>query len=378
MVCEHFGRCGGCLYLDLPYENELTIKKQVLIETLGEYGNLLEQVIPSPKPLFYRNKMEFAFGDDKLGGELSLGIRKKRSMYEVAAVDECVLIPGEFDAVARVATDYFRSAGETFFHRKKHTGSLRHLTVRYGEFTGEVLVMLSAASSLTTPLEPLIAELKCEIPSMVGFLQSVNDGVSDVVKTENVRVMYGRDYYKERLLELDFEVAINAFFQTNSSGAEVLYSTVCDFARGSRSNKLAMDLYCGTGTIARIVSPLFEKVVGIDLTPEAIVSAKRLAKENNEFHAGDVLKLIKGNFFGNPDVVILDPPRDGLNPKLIPILRDLGPEKIIYVSCKPTSLARDIPLLIDHGYMPGQIRAVDMFPRTPHVEAIVLFDLQGI
>ena len=373
MACRHFGRCGGCLYLDLPYEQELAIKKDGLVEILGEYGHLLGQVIPSPKPLFYRNKMEFAFGDEGHFGDLALGIRKKRSMYEVATVEECALIPDEFKIVARVAMEYFRGIGEAFYHRKKHTGTLRHLIVRRGEFTGEVLVMLSAASSLTAPLEPLIYELKNACPSMVGFLHTINDGVSDVVKTEDVRVLYGKDYYKERLLGLEFEVAVNAFFQTNSSGAEVLYGTVCDFARETKSNKLAMDLYCGTGTIARFVSPYFEKVVGIDLTPEAIDSAKRMAGDNCEFYAGDVVKIMQSKIFEKPDVVILDPPRDGISPRLIPKLVELGPEKIIYVSCKPTSLARDIPLLIEHGYAPMKIKAIDMFPRTPHVEAVAVF-----
>ena len=374
MVCKHFGVCGGCTYLDLSYEEELSTKKEGLVKILGEYGHLLEGIIPSPKPLHYRNKMEFAFGDDRLFGELSLGIRKRRSMYEVATVEECVLIPDEFKVVARVVTDYFRGTGEKFFHRKKHTGSLRHLTVRRGEFTGEVLVMLSAASNLAAPLESLVSELKSACPSLVGILHAVNDGVSDVVKTDVVRVLYGRDWYKESLLGFDFEVAINAFFQTNSGGAEVLYGIVCDFAKESKSNKLAMDLYCGTGTIARIVAPYFKKVVGIEQTPEAIESAERFARENCEFFAGDVVKLMQAKVFEKPDVVILDPPRDGISPKLVPKLTELSPEKIVYVSCKPTSLSRDILLLKEHGYTPTKIKAVDMFPRTPHVEAVAVFD----
>ena len=374
MICKHFGICGGCLYLDLPYEEELEIKKNELAATLGEYGHLLEEIIPSPKKLHYRNKMEFAFGDDKLFGALSLGIRKRRSMYEVATVEDCVLIPDEFKLVARVVTDYFRATAEKFFHRKKHTGSLRHLTVRRGEFTGEVLVMLSTASSLSAPLEPLVSELKNVCPGLVGFLHTINDGVSDVVKTEDVKVLHGRDWYKESLLGFDFEVSINAFFQTNSSGAEVLYGTVCDFAKDSDFNKLAMDLYCGTGTIARIVSPFFEKVVGIEQTPEAIESAKRLAIKNCEFHAGDVVKIMQSEVFENPDIVILDPPRDGISPKLVPKLACLRPKKIIYVSCKPKSLVRDIPFLKEHGYVPTKIKAIDMFPRTPHLETVVLLE----
>ena len=377
MSCRHFGVCGGCTYLDIPYEEELKIKKSSLAEVFGEYGHLLGHVIPSPKQVFYRNKMEFAFGDDGPGGKLALGIRKKRSMYEVASIEECVLIHEDFKKIAKAVTEYFQYAGETFYHRKKHTGSLRHLTVRRGEFTGEVLVMLSTASSLTGSLMPLVDILTNVCKTMVGFLHSVNDGVSDVVKTEDVRVLYGKDHYKESLLGLDFFVAINAFFQTNSSAAEVLYSTVRELARKSSPNKLALDLHCGTGTITRFMSPFFEKVVGIDIIPEAIDSARRLAGPNCEFYTGDVLKLMQLKTFESPCVVILDPPRDGLNPKLIPQLKNTGPKNIIYVACKPKSLARDILLLRELGFVPTKITAVDMFPRTPHVEVVALLQ-QGL
>ena len=387
MPCKHFGRCGGCSYLALPYEEELGIKKAKLAEILGEHGHLLETVIPSPKQAGYRNKMEFAFGDDGLNGKLTLGIRKKRSMYEVAEPSECELVPDSFKSIAALVQNYFRESGEPFYHRKKRTGSLRHLTIRQGEFTGEILVMLSTTSTLLTPLLPLVDELRYT----TGFLHSVNDGVSDVVKNDDVRVLHGRDFYKEKLLGLEFEVAIGSFFQTNSGGAEVLYTTVRELAK---QGKLAYDLYCGTGTITRIIAPLFEKVIGIEESKEAVKSAKARALPNTEYFAGDVLQVLSNGLPGldmpnvyerselyasassNPDLIVLDPPRDGLNPKLIPYIAKSTPAQIVYVACKPQSLARDMRFLGEYGYKPVKIKAVDMFPRTPHVECVALLEKQ--
>ena len=374
MTCEHFGSCGGCVYLDIPYDKELAIKLQDLKKCLGEYGGLLETIIPAPKPANYRNKMEFAFGDDKKCGSLSLGIRKKRSMYEVAQPTNCVLVPAYFTEIIKTVQEYFLDSGEKFYHRKKHTGTLRHLTIRRGEFTGETLVMLSTTSHISAPLEPL-ARLLCRIPAnIVGILHATNDSVADVVKNDNIKILHGRDYYKELLLGHSFDVAINAFFQTNSTGAEALYSIVKDFAKNAASNDMALDLYCGTGTITQIIAPLFKKIAGIEIIPEAIEKARQTAASNCEFFEGDAAKLLEQNYFmqNKPNLIVLDPPRDGLNPKIIPHIHKLQPEKIIYVSCKPTSLARDMPLLQNYGYNPVAIKALDMFPRTPHVETIVL------
>jgi len=376
--CEHFGRCGGCTYLDIPYEEELSIKEATLKETLGEYGNLLERACSSPIVEGYRNKMELAFGDDGPERHLALGIRKRRSFYEVAGVENCILIPDDFKRIAQYVLQYFRDCGEAFYHRKRHVGALRHLVLRRGAFTGEVLVNLSTTSTMTAPIEPLVEGLLA-LPldgQLVGILHSVNDGVADAVKNENVHLLWGRDFYNEEICGLKFRVAASAFFQTNSAGAEILYGIVRDFAGTSDAKlSLAYDLYCGTGTIAQIVSPLFERVVGIELVKDAIISARANAQLNGisncEFRAGDVLgEIAPGAEI--PDVIIVDPPRDGLHPKALPQIAALSAPRIIYVACKPKSLARDLPLLEQAGYHITRLAAVDMFPRTPHVEAIAL------
>ena len=380
ITCKHFGSCGGCSYLDIPYHEELAQKEAALRATLGQYGNLLESIIPSPNQQGYRNKMELAFGDECKDGQLALGIRKRRSFYEVATVEDCELIPQDFKKIALHVQSYFRNAGEAFFHRKRHTGSLRHLVLRRGEFTGEILLCLCATSGLKTELTPLVLQLlDLDLDGeIIGILHGINDGVADVVKDENIHILHGRDHFYERICGLDFKVSAFSFFQTNSAGAEVLYSVVKDYAVQVSNNSLAYDLYCGTGTIAQVLSPCFKEVIGIELNPAAIETATQNAQLNGiancKFHAGDVTEILESGKVqaASPDVVVVDPPRSGLHPKALAKLLALAPPNLVYVACKPESLARDMTAFIDAGYKPLWVAGVDMFPRTPHVEAVML------
>jgi len=374
ITCKHFGSCGGCTHLDISYKDELAIKKKMLKETLAPYDHLIQNIIPAPSPEGYRNKMELAFGDESKDGKLALGIRKRRSFYEVASVEECVLIPNDFKQIAALVQDYFRKSGEAFFHRKRHIGSLRHLVIRRGEFTGEILIILSTTSGLNTPLEPLISLLKNRKldSKIVGILHSVNDGVADVVRQDNTSTLWGQDYYHEKICGLTFKVSAFSFFQTNSAGAVVLYDTIKEMALTKKASS-AYDLYCGTGTIAQVISPHFDNVIGVELNTDAIIAAKENARLNNitncEFIAGDVQIIFEGK---SPDITIVDPPRDGLHPKALAKLIALAPPILVYVSCKLSSLARDLVALTKAGYQPTKAAGVDMFPRTPHVEAIML------
>jgi len=378
-TCKHFGRCGGCTYLDIPYEQELAQKEQNLRETLSTHAPKLEKLIPAPSPTGYRNKMELAFGDEGKDGQLALGIRKRRSFYEVATTENCVLIPDDMKRIAQCVQDYFRQTGEAFFHRKRHIGSLRHLVLRRGEFTGENLIVLSTTSTLVAPLEPLVAKLLA-LPldgEIVGILHSVNDGVADAVKDESTRILHGRDYYKEWICGLDFNVSAYSFFQTNSAGAETLYSVVNQLA-ATDEGALAYDLYCGTGTIAQVLSPHYGRVIGVELNPDAISAAKENARLNGisncEYFAGDVLHVLNDNaeLANIPSVAVVDPPRDGLHPKALGKLIALAPPRLVYVACKPASLARDLGPLTQAGYELVTAVGVDMFPRTPHVECVAL------
>jgi len=374
----------------MPYPQELEIKKQTLQETLGEYGNLLNILHPAPAVEGYRNKMELAFGDEGRDGQLALGMRKQRSFYEVATPTNCVLICDDFKRIIVYVLEYFRNSGEAFFHRKRHTGSLRHLVLRRGEFTGEILLNLSTTSTLATSLEPLVEGLlNLQLDGkIVGIMHCTNDGVADAVKNENTKLLWGRDYYNEEICGLKFKVSMFSFFQTNSAGAEKLYDIVKNFATQALSchcgvdpqspvplHSLAYDLYCGTGTIAQILSPHFQNVLGIELVEDAIKAAKDNAALNGivncSFYAGDVLHVIQEQVAA-PNVVVVDPPRDGLHPKALPHIVALGAPWLVYVACKPKSLARDLDLLVAAGYEVVIIEGMDMFPRTPHVEAIAL------
>ena len=376
--CEHFGRCGGCTYLDIPYDAELKLKESDLLETLGEYAPYFTKLHPAPAESAYRNKMEIAFGDDGPERNMALGMRKQRSFYEVATPTHCVLIHDDFKKIITYTLQHFTKAGEEVFHRKRHTGALRHLVLRRGHFTGEILLNLSTTSTLKNPLDGYVAGLLAlELEgNIVGILNSINDGVADAVKNENVTILHGQDFYMEEICGLRFKISAFSFFQTNSDGAQKLYSIVKDYALGA-GNKLAYDLYCGTGTIAQILSPSFDHVLGIEIVADAVDAAKENTALNNitncQFYAGDVMELVKTHT-ANPCVTIEDPPRDGLHPKAIPHILALNSPRLVYVACKPKSLTRDLALLTAAGYQLEKIEGMDMFPRTPHVEAVALLN----
>ncbi len=383
--CPAFGSCGGCLYRTLPYEQELELKKNMVLELLsnaGVEGFIFEGIKPSPAENEYRNKMEFSFGDTGKGGSLCLGMRKRGSFYEVASAEDCKIVHEDIRKIVNAVREFFVDSKETFYHKTAHTGSLRHLLVRRAHFTGEILVALVTASDIKTELEPLknrLLELETE-GSITGILHIINDGVADIIKADSINLLYGRDYIYEKLLGLTFKISVFSFFQTNSAGAEVLYETVREFA-GDEKNTVLFDLYCGTGTIAQLMSSQADKVVGIEIVEEAVEAARVNTKLNNiencQFIAADVLNGVD-DLMDKPDLIILDPPREGLHPKALPKICTLfSAPRMIYVSCKPTSLARDLPLLKEYGYEPIKIACVDLFPRTANVETVCLLKHTG-
>jgi 23S rRNA (uracil-5-)-methyltransferase RumA len=375
-MCGRFGVCGGCCYLDIPYEDELKRKEGEVRELLRPFigDNNFHPIIPAPSPRAYRNKMEFAFGDEGRDGLLALGIRNRRSMYEVSLPDQCELIDGDFKAIVMCVLNFFRGSDERFYHRKRHTGTLRHLVLRRGEFTGEILINLVTTSGLNTPLNALTDEINrlSLTGKIAGILHTVNDGVADTVKDENVRILHGVDYFYEKINGLTFKVTAFSFFQTNSAGAEKLYDVVRAYAG---SGGLAYDLYCGTGTITQLLSGSFEKVIGVELNSAAVQAARENAALNGisnvSFMDGDVLKFINEQRDELPDTVVLDPPRDGLHPKALDLICKLETKRLVYVSCKAASLARDLQALTTAGYKVEDAVCVDMFPRTAHVETVV-------
>ena len=391
--CPHFGMCGGCTYQTVPYEKQLDMKltqvKKLISDAIGsekEAGYEFIGIHGSPKKSEYRNKMEFSFGDEYKDGPLALGMHKRGSFYDLVTVSDCQIVDEDFRTILKVTLDYFSKNNIPYFHRATHKGYLRHLLVRKATKTGEIIVdLVTSTQTEGFNEEELLAGFRYALLTrqydgrFKGVLHTKNDSVADVVKNEGTEVLYGDSYFYEELLGLKFKITPFSFFQTNSLGAEVLYETAREFILGddkdSLNGKTVYDLYSGTGTIAQLMAPVCKEVVGVEIVEEAVCAAKENAAlnglDNCKFIAGDVLKVLD-EIEEKPDYIILDPPRDGIHPKAIGKIIEYGVENMVYISCKPTSLARDLQIFMDRGYRVEKICCVDMFPNTYHVETVVL------
>ena len=383
-TCPHFTMCGGCTYQSLPYEEQLNIKanqvKKLLDEVCSSYE--FEGIKASPTQFVYRNKMEFSFGDEVKDGPLSLGMHKRGSFHDIVTVGDCQIVDSDFRLILTSILNYFSERGTKFYHKMSHEGFLRHLLVRKGVKSGEILIDLvtSSQSKLDeVDFVKMLTSLEFE-GRLVGILHTINDSLADVVQSDETRLLYGQDYFYEELLGLKFKITPFSFFQTNSLGAEVLYDTARSYigeltTQGSEPDKVIFDLYSGTGTIGQILSKVAKKVIGVEIVEEAVEAAKKNAELNGlhncEFLAGDVLKMLD-EITERPDFIVLDPPREGIHPKALSKIIDYGVDRMVYISCKPTSLARDLVTLQEKGYKVEKVCCVDMFPGTYHVETVVL------
>lgn len=382
--CPHFGSCGGCFYQDMSYENQLSVKSKMVKDLLSPVmlNAEFEGIVGSPLVSGYRNKMEYSFGDEIKAGPLALGMHKKNSFHDIVIVNQCQLVHSDYNQILEATIFYFREKGNSFYKKLVHEGCLRHLVVRRASVDGSLLVNLVTTTKENVDITDYVnCLLKLDLQGkIVGILHTKNDSLSDVVQSDETVLLYGRDYLVEEILGLQFRISPFSFFQTNSKGAEVLYekarSYILDGAKGQDAfrDKVIFDLYSGTGTIAQMMAPVAKKVIGVEIIKEAVEAAKENAKlnglDNCEFIAGDVLKVLD-DMKERPDYIILDPPRDGIHPKALEKIIDYGVEQLIYISCKPTSLARDLEVFEARGYVPKKICCVDMFPGTTHVETIV-------
>lgn len=382
-VCPHFGRCGGCTYQSLDYSAQLELKEKQVKEILdnainGEYQ--FDGIIGSPVNEHYRNKMEFSFGDEVKDGELALGLHKRNSTYDIVTVDGCRIIHDDFCKILMCTLEYFKERNVRYLHKLTHEGYLRHLLVRRTYKTGQILVDLVTTTQETHDLDgwkKALLNLSLE-GEIAGILHTNNDSLADAVVNDSTELLYGKAYIEEELLGLKFKISPFSFFQTNSLGAEVLYSKAREYI-GTTKDKVVFDLYSGTGTIAQILAPVAKKVVGVEIVKEAVDAAVENARLNGltncEFIADDVLKALD-NIEDTPDLIMLDPPRDGINPKALSKIIDYGVNNIVYISCKPTSLARDLQMLQERGYRVKKACLIDLFPGTYHVESVVLLSQQ--
>lgn len=420
-ACPHFGLCGSCRYQELSYDAQLAMKERQIKDILDiavkpfDYAYEWQGIVPSPLSYEYRNKMEFSFGNAVKDGPLTLGLHKKGSFYDIMEVPECCIVDADFRAVLTETLAVCREYGLSFYHKMTHIGYLRHLLVRKAAHTGEVLVDLVTSSQAPEKEAEFLKEFterivsvvnrvnvteSAETESVVGrekncaaaivtevdttdkimkgtivsVLHTVNDSLSDTIQNDRTDILYGRDCIEEVLLGLHFNISAFSFFQTNSKGAECLYEKAREFV-GETKDKVIYDLYSGTGTIAQLLAPVAKKVIGVEIIEEAVEAAKENAKKNGlancDFLAGDVLKMLD-EITEKPDFIVLDPPRDGIHPKALRKIIDYGVDKLLYISCKPTSLARDLAVLQEEGYRVEKAAAVDMFAQTYHCETVCL------
>ncbi|GHU44408.1 putative RNA methyltransferase [Clostridia bacterium] len=487
LACEHFGICGGCTFSSIPIEEQLQLKQEQVLRLLKPVcapyvdieQEIFEGVQASPKAEGYRNKMELSFGDEVIGGELSLGMHKRGSFHDIVNVNDCRIMDEDFRKIRECVRDYFRKRKIPYYHKMRHEGYLRHLLLRKGEKTKEILIDLITTTQTNVLIgcekaarkgmvqesertkeqegveaerearNDVISEFKmtrvqdgleaekellsgmvqalCSLSleaDIVGILHTKNDSLADAVINQGTSVLYGQEYFFEELLGLRFQITAFSFFQTNSLGAELLYETVREYVTQKPASKndevksldktvpenmtqepaskndevklfdemvpekiiqkptlkakefsVIFDLYSGTGTIAQILAPVAKRVLGVEIVPEAVVAAKENAAINDlhncEFLEGDVFRILQ-QVEETPDFIVLDPPREGIHKKALEKLIAYGVESMVYVSCKPTSLARDLEVLLAAGYLPKRICCVDLFPRSANVETVCL------
>ena len=401
-ICKDFGTCGGCTYQTFPYETQLQIKEQqvrhLINQVCKEYE--WEGIIGSPMTEGYRNKMEFSFGDEYKDGPLALGLHKKGSFYDLVTVTDCKIVDSDYNQILDCTLTHFTKREIPYFKKMSHEGTLRHLVVRQTARSKDILINLVVSSQIgkSNPdadqtekgiekgtfeqikdylgtEEWLRALQALELHGKIaGVLLTINDGLADVVQSDETHLLYGQDYIYEEILGLKFRITPFSFFQTNSLGAEVLYEKAREYV-GDIENQVVFDLYSGTGTIAQMLAPVAKKVVGVEIIEEAVESARDNAilnrLDNCEFIAGDVMKVLDG-LSELPDMIVLDPPRDGIHPKALNKIIRYGVKRMVYISCKPTSLARDLVTLQAEGYRVEKVCCVDMFPGTANVETVVL------
>lgn len=378
-VCRDKDICGGCVYQGVPYEEQLSNKfgevKGLLDKKDIRYGELLP-IEGAPSRYGYRNKMEYTFGDMEKNGPMTLGMHKKKHFMSIVTVDQCQLVHEDFNVILRGVLEFASSRGYKHYHKKAHKGLMRHLIVRRGIRTGELLVNVVTSSEDGFD-ENAFVEMIRALPlenQVVGILRTINDRLADAVYCDELRVLWGRDYYNEEILGLKFKVSAFSFFQTNVDAVERLYSyavsLIDDF-----ENKEVFDLYCGTGTITQVLARKAKEVIGIELVEEAVEAAKTNAAlnglDNCRFLAGDVFEVLD-SLPDKPEVIVVDPPRVGISSNALEKIIGYGVKQIVYISCNPKSLADNLYYMQYYGYEIKSVKPFDNFPGTKHVETVCL------
>ena len=380
-LCPHRDFCGGCIYQGVPYEKQLEEKEKEGMRLLSDRGVTPEKIDPiegCPSAFCYRNKMEYTFGDFVKDGEMTLGMHRKKNFMSIVTVDGCQLVDPDFNVILKAVLDFAVKRGYSFYHKRSHSGLLRNLIIRKGIRTGEILVNIVTTSEEgfdETGFTEMVLSLTLT-NKVVGVLRTYCDSLADAVVPDSLKILYGRDYYMEKLLGLDFKVSAFSFFQTNVEAAERLYTEALALV-DSFEGKKAFDLYCGTGTISQVLALKAKEVLGIELVEEAVNAARENAAmnglDNCRFIAGDVFKVLN-EVPDKPDVIVVDPPRVGIQPKALDKIISYGVKEIVYISCNPKTMAENLRYLDYYGYKCRYLKPFDNFPMTKHTECIALLE----
>ncbi|OXA97304.1 23S rRNA (uracil(1939)-C(5))-methyltransferase RlmD [Flavobacterium hercynium] len=395
-ICEHFGVCGGCKWQNMNYSQQLHYKQNEVKNHLQRIGKVelpeFETILGSEKQFFYRNKMEFSFSNSRwltekeidstedLGNRNALGFHIPKMWDKILDINKCHLQEDPSNAIRNEIRAFANEHNLAFFNPREHSGLLRTVMIRTVS-TGEIMVLIQFFENDKKNRELLLDHLYEKFPQITSLQYVVNAKQNDTIYDQDIKLYKGRDYILEEMEGLKFSINAKSFYQTNSDQAYELYKITRDFA-GLSGNETVYDLYTGTGTIAQFVSKKAKKVIGVESVPEAILDAKANAERNNitncEFFVGDMKVVFNEAFIaqhGKPDVIITDPPRDGMHAAVIDQIMKIAPQKVVYVSCNSATQARDLALM-DEKYKVTRVRPVDMFPQTHHVENVVLLELR--
>lgn len=395
-ICDHFGVCGGCKWQNMKYSQQLYYKQNEVKNHLQRIGKVelpeFETILGSEKQFFYRNKMEFSFSNSRwltekeigssedLGNRNALGFHIPKMWDKILDIQKCHLQEDPSNAIRNEIRAFANEHNMAFFNPREHSGLLRTVMIRTVS-TGEIMVLIQFFEDDQKNRELILDHLYEKFPQITSLQYVVNGKQNDTIYDQDIKLYKGRDYILEEMEGLKFSINAKSFYQTNSDQAYELYKITRDFA-GLTGNETVYDLYTGTGTIAQFVSKKAKKVIGVESVPEAILDAKANAERNNitncEFFVGDMKVVFNEAFIaqhGKPDVIITDPPRDGMHAAVVDQILKIAPKKVVYVSCNSATQARDLALM-DEKYKVTRVRPVDMFPQTHHVENVVLLELR--
>ena len=384
--CSAFGRCGGCTFLTVPYEEEA---KLIFLRLLRLYERELPETklldvrfTPANSRTGYRNKMEYTFGDQEKGGPLTLGLHSPGHYYDIIPTPGCRIVPADFNTIRKAVEDFFRKRNLSYYRKQSKEGLLRYCIIRAALSTGQLMVNLVTTSAtglnekIMSDFISMLLKLKLQLP-LISIYHTLSDSPSDAVVPEKVRLLWGRASMDENLCGLTFKVGPFSFFQPNIYTAELLYERALELA-GDLEGKHIFDLYCGTGTLTQLLAKKAQRVVGIEINEEAVEMARKSAELNElaniQFLAGDVLSELDRfkEKEDRPDLLLIDPPRSGIHPKALEKMIETQAPKIIYISCNPKTQIRDLVSFQEGGYEVQRAQAIDQFPKTRHVETVCL------